>query len=483
MEYTQENTPIHEAIMYHKNTRVVHFDVPGHKGGRGNPELTNFLGEQCLKADVNSTKTLDNLIHPTSIIKAAEELAAQAFGAEAAFFMVNGTTAAVQSMIMSTCKAGDKIILPRNVHRSSINSLVVCGAIPIYINPGVNHQLGIPLGMSIKDIEEAILSHPDAKAVLVNNPTYYGICSNLKGIVELAHRNNMKVLVDEAHGAHYYFGDDLPISAMAAGADMAAVSMHKSGGSLTQSSFLLCGKNIDSSYVRQIINLTQTTSGSYLLMSSLDIARKHMYLHGKQIVAKTLELAEYARNEVNRLGGYYAFSKELINGDTIYDFDRTKLSVNTSQIGLAGIEISDLLQKDYDILIEFGDIGNFLAVVTAGDRAFEIERLISSLADIKRRYSKDRTDMLTYEYINPDVVLTPQKAFYSNKRQLPLIESASYIAGEFVMAYPPGIPILAPGERITQEIIDYILYAKDKGCVLTGPKDMTINNINVVIDE
>ena len=482
MEYTQNNTPIQEAIIHHLNTRVVHFDVPGHKGGRGNPELTKFLGEQCLKADVNSTKTLDNLIHPTSIIKGAEELAAEAFGAEAVFFMVNGTTAAVQSMIMSTCNSGDKIILPRNVHRSSINALVVCGAIPIYVNPGVNDELGIPLGMGINDVEEAIRRHPDAKAILVNNPTYFGICCNLKEIVEIAHRNNIKVLVDEAHGAHFYFGEGLPISAMEAGADMSAVSMHKSGGSLTQSSFLLCGKGIDSDYVRQIINLTQTTSGSYLLMSSLDIARKHMVLQGKEIVKKTLDLAEYARNEINKLGGYYAFSKEVINGDSIYDFDRTKLSVNTRQIGLAGIEISDLLQEDYDILIEFGDIGNFLAVVTAGDRAFEIERLISSLADIKRRYFKGKTNMLTYKYINPDVALTPQIAFYSAKRKLLLEESVSYISGEFVMAYPPGIPILAPGERITQKIIDYILFAKSKGCVLTGTKDMNLEYINVVIE-
>lgn len=218
MEYTQENTPIHEAVEAHKNTRVVHFDVPGHKGGRGNPELTRFLGEQCLKADVNSTKTLDNLIHPRSIIKAAEDLAAEAFGAKAVFFMVNGTTAAVQSMIMSTCKAGDKVIIPRNVHRSSINSLVVCGAIPIYINPGVNHQLGIPLGMGLKDIEATIKKHPDAKTIIVNNPTYFGICSNLKEIVKLAHKHGIKVLVDEAHGAHFYFGEGLPISAMAAGA-------------------------------------------------------------------------------------------------------------------------------------------------------------------------------------------------------------------------------------------------------------------------
>lgn len=480
MNYTQQNSPLHEALLKLKKSRVVHFDVPGHKGGRGNPELTEFLGPDCMKVDVNSMKPLDNLIHPTSVIKAAEELAAEAFGAKAAFFMVNGTTAAVQAMIMSTCKAGEKLILPRNVHRSSINALVVCGAIPVYVNPGVNHQLGIPLGMSLEDVKEAIRLNPDAKAVFVNNPTYYGICSNLPAIVKLAHEHGMKVLVDEAHGAHFYFGKDLPISAMEAGADMAAASMHKTAGSLTQSSFLLCGQEVDSGYVRQVINLTQTTSGSYLLMSSLDLARKHMVLHGKEIVAKTLELSEYARNEVNHIGGYYAFSKELINGDTIYDFDRTKLSVHTAEIGLAGIEVFDILQEEYDIQIEFGDIGNLLAVITAGDRAFEIERLVSALAEIKRLYGKSKVGMLNHEYIDPDVAMTPQKAFYSDKKSVPLKEGIHHISGEFVMCYPPGIPILAPGERITEEIINYILYAKEKGSVLTGPKDMKVEYINVV---
>lgn len=480
MKYTQQNAPIYEALLRHKAERVVHFDVPGHKGGRGNPDLADFLGPETLKLDVNSMKPLDNLIHPISVIKAAEELAAQAFQADSAFFMLNGTTSAVQAMIMSTCKAGDKIIMPRNVHRSSINALVICGAIPVYINPGVNERLGIPLGMAIDDIKEAIAQHPDAKAILVNNPTYYGICSNLKEIVSLAQANGIKVLVDEAHGAHFYFGDNLPISAMAAGADMAAVSMHKTGGSLTQSSFLVSKNTVDPGYIRQIINLTQTTSGSYLLMTSLDLARKHMYLHGKEIVSKTIALADYARNEINQLGGYYAFGKELINGDTIYDFDQTKLSINTLDVGLAGIEVYDKLRDDYDIQIEFGDLGNVLAVVTAGDRAFEMERLVSALSDIKRHYQKEKFGMLNHEYIKPDVVLTPQKAFYSTKKSVALKDSINQISGEFVMCYPPGIPILAPGERITREVIDYITYAKEKGSSLTGPKDMKVDYLSIV---
>ncbi len=480
MKYTQHNAPVYEALLQHKKNRIVPFDVPGHKGGRGNPELTEFLGIDCLRVDVNSMKPLDNLIHPISVIKAAEDLAAEAFGAAAAFFMVNGTTAAVQAMIMSTCKAGDKIIMPRNVHRSCINALVVCGAVPIYVNPGVNHELGIPLGMSLEEVRRAISDNPDAKAILVNNPTYYGICSNLREIVGLAHEKGIKVLADEAHGAHFYFGDNLPLSAMHAGADMAAVSMHKTGGSLTQSSFLLCQKDIDADYVRQIINLTQTTSASYLLLSSLDLSRKHMFINGRELVEKTICLAEYAREEINKIGGYYAFSSELMNDDTIFDFDLTKLSIHTKNIGLAGVEVYDLLRDEYDIQIEFGDMANILAVVTAGDRPFEVERFISALSEIKRLYSNNKVDMLNHEYINPQVVFTPQKAFYHDKKSVTLKDSIGHIAGEFVMCYPPGIPILAPGERITKDIIDYINYAKEKGSSLTGPKDMKVEHLNVI---
>lgn len=476
----QEKMPIYEALQKYKEMRIVPFDVPGHKQGKGNKELTEFLGEKCLSIDVNSMKPLDNLCHPVSVIREAEALAADAFGAQHAFFMIGGTTSAVQAMVMTACKRGDKIIMPRNVHRSAINALVVCGAIPVYVNPGVNKELGIPLGMAYEDVEAAILAHPDAKAVLVNNPTYYGICSPLEKITKLAHKHHMLVLVDEAHGTHFYFHEDLPASAMSVGADMAAVSMHKTGGSLTQSSFLLINNEVSKGYVRQIINLTQTTSGSYLLMSSLDISRKNLALNGREIFNRVIELASYAREEINKIGGYYAYGKELINGDTIYDFDVTKLAIHTRDVGLAGIEIYDLLRDDYDIQIEFGDIGNVLAIISVGDKHLAIERLISALSEIKRRYMKDQAGMLDHEYINPLVEMTPQEAFYSPKKSVKMRESVGEIASEFVMCYPPGIPILAPGEKITQEILDYIAYAKEKGCFLTGTEDIAIERINVV---
>lgn len=476
----QNKTPIYTALQNFKRMRVVPFDVPGHKRGRGNAELTEFLGQQCMDVDVNSMKPLDNLCHPVSVIKEAEEIAAEAFGAANAFFMVGGTTSAVQSMLMYACKSGDKIIMPRNVHRSAINALILCDAVPVYVNPDVNHELGIALGMSVEQVAKAIEENPDAKAVMINNPTYYGICSDLKKITELAHSKGMLVLVDEAHGTHFYFGDDFPITAMAAGADIASVSMHKSGGSLTQSSFLLMGERINPDYMRQVINLTQTTSASYLLLTSLDLSRKRLAIGGKEIFRKTVELAEYARSEINAIGGYYAYSRELINGDSIYDFDISKLSVHTLPIGLAGIEVYDLLRDEYDIQIEFGDIGNILAYVSVGDRMRDIERLISALSEIKRRFGKPSAGMLSQEYITPIVAETPRKAFYADKISLPLEETAGKVCSEFVMCYPPGIPILAPGELITDEIIQYIKYAKEKGCSMTGTEDINIERLNVL---
>ena len=478
--FNQERAPIYEALEEFRKNRIVPFDVPGHKRGRGNPELLELLGQQCVSIDVNSMKPLDNLCHPVSVIREAEEMAAEAFGAAYAFLMVGGTTSSVQSMVLSACKKGEKIILPRNVHRSVINALVLNGSIPIYVNPDMDRELGIALGMKVSQVEKTIRENPDAVAVLVNNPTYYGICSDLISIVKLAHAYGMKVLADEAHGTHFYFGEKMPVSAMAAGADMAAVSMHKSGGSLTQSSFLLTGPNMQPGYVRQIINLTQTTSASYLLLASLDISRRNLALRGKEEFRKVTALAEYARAEINKIGGYYAYTAELINGDSIYDFDKTKLTVNTLGIGLAGIEVYDILRDEYDIQMELGDIANVLAYISIGDRERDIERLISALVEIKRKYSKDNTGMFTQEYIEPKVAVSPQSAFYAEKESLPLKETKGRICSEFVMCYPPGIPILAPGEEITDDILEYISYAKDKGCSMTGPEDPDIERLNVL---
>ncbi len=476
----QSYAPVKEALQHFSELRVVPFDVPGHKRGKGNNELKEFLGGKCLEMDVNSMKPLDNLAHPVSVIYEAEVLAAQAFGAGHAFFMVNGTTAAVQNMLFFSLRRGDKVILPRNVHKSVVNALIITGAIPVYVKQPLHPTLHISLGMQVEEVKKAIADHPDAKAVFCNSPTYYGICSDLKTICQLAHQANMLLLVDEAHGTHFNFGEGFPVSAMAAGADLAAISMHKSGCSLTQSAFLLSGPNIDKEALRQTINLTQTTSASYLLLASLDISRKNLALNGRQIFDHVRQMACYAREEINKIGAYYAYGAELIDNDTVFDFDLSKLAVATAGSGLSGMEVYDILRDEYDIQIEFGDISNILAYISVGDKEQHIERLVGALAEIARRFSKEKRELLLYPLPQTLVAISPQEAYYGAKVSVPIEQSVGKIMGEMAMCYPPGIPILAPGELINAEAIEYIRYAKEIGCSIIGTHDPEVKQLAVL---
>lgn len=478
----QNTTPLFTALQNYMEKKVIPFDVPGHKYGKGSPILTNFFGETTLKADVNSMKPLDNICNPTGVIREAELLLADAYQADYAYFLVNGTTSGIQTMIMSACQPGDKIIMPRNVHKSALNGLILSGALPVYVQPEIDDDLGIANNITVEGVQEAIENHPDAKAVFVINPTYYGMTSDLKSIVTLAHENQMVVLVDEAHGAHFPFHPDFPKSAMSLGADMATVSLHKTGGSLTQSSALLLNEKrfLSREEVKTILNLSQTTSGSYLLMSSLDVARRMLATEGKQILQNALDLARYARDALNNMDGYYAFGKELIGKKGIYALDETKLGIKVSDLGVTGLKVYDLLRDEYNIQVEFGDTHNILVIISVGDTKENVDQLLAALSDIGRRYQSE-IEVKSYISLHyPQVIVTPRNAFYAQKRRIPLIESEGEISGESVMMYPPGIPFVSPGERIDRGIIDYIQFLKQEHCVFTGAEDQNIEYIKVL---
>ena len=304
--------------------------------------------------------------------------------------------------------------------------------------------------------------------MFVINPTYYGICPDIKTIVELAHSYGMYVIVDEAHGTHFYFNENMPANAMDSGADLSAVSMHKTGGALTQSAALLSSGTIPPSYIRSIISLLQTTSASYLLLASLDIARKNLFFHGKEIIGRSMMYACKARDEINRIGSYYAFDKDILNGKSIYDLDPTKLSINTDEIGLTGSDVYTILNKRYKIQLEFGDIRNILAIGSVGDKEEYYRSLVSALSEISEKYKKPRPHKFDYEYFSPIIKMLPQKAFYSRCRVVGIRDSVNSISSSFVMCYPPGIPLLAPGELITRSIAEHITYAQAGRCDIVG---------------
>lgn len=477
----QNETPLFDALKAYQKRRVIPFDVPGHKHGNGIPELRDFLGDNTLQIDVNSMKPLDNIGNPTGVIRDAEELLAAAYGADAAFFLVNGTTFGCQAMVMAACQPGDKIILPRNVHESVIHALILSGAVPVYMQPEIIPRLGIAAGVSFDTFAQTVSENPDAKAVFLINPTYYGMTSDLERIIKLAHKSNMAVLVDEAHGAHFHFHPELPPSAVPMGADMSAVSLHKTGGALTQSSALLLNERFyRRDYIKTILNLTQTTSASYLLMASLDVARKMLATDGSRVISHVLELARYARNELNRVDGLYAFGSELVNGKGVAGFDETKLGVCVTGLGLTGHQVYDLLRDEYNIQIEFGDVHNILAILSVGDTLENVMALVDALRDISRKYATGRNVETWVNLTNPDIIVSPRDAFYSRKKRIPLEAAEGEISGESIMAYPPGIPIVSPGERIDRSIIDHILFLKRQNTVITGVEDAQADEINVL---
>lgn len=477
----QKKTPLFDAIKKYVDDKVVPFHVPGHKQGKGIPELSGYLGERVLQMDVNGMEDLDYLSNPTGVILESQKLLAEACNADNAYFLVNGTTSGVQAMIMSICEPGDKIIIPRNVHKSAISGVILSNAIPVYIQPEINEELGIAMGVAVEVVKKAIEENPDAKAIFIINPTYYGVVSDIKSIVRIAHNRGMSVIVDEAHGAHLPFHTDFPLSAMEAGADMSAASFHKTSGSLTQSSVLLVrGSSISHEKVKQVLNLISTTSASYILMCSIDVARKQLATCGYDMLDKTLQLVRWARDEINKIQGIYAFGKELVGSPGCFSFDETKLGINFKGLGLTGYMMESKLRKEYNIQIELSDLFNILAITSIGDRKEDLEALINALRDIALKGESSQLNNMTMIPHSLRMVVSPREAFYSSKRMVTLDEAVGEVAGEMVMAYPPGIPIICMGEEITKDIVEYIRLLKKEKCQLQGTSDPYANYIKVL---
>lgn len=477
----QNKTPLFDAVKYHVNRKAIPLQIPGHKHGNGLEEYREFVGENVLRMDLNETRGIDIIWDPTRVIADAEKLLADTFGASTAYFLINGTTSGVQAMIMSTCKPGEQIIVPRNAHKSIFNALILSGARPVYVVPEISDDLGIVMGITEDSLAKAIKENPDAKAVLAINPSYYGVTSNLKSFVEIAHQNGMPVLVDEAHGTHMHFHQYFPASAMEAGADMSAVSLHKTGGSMTQSSALLIGnKHLDPNYVKHVLNLTYTTSPSYILLCSLDVARKQLATKGTAILEQVLEIVRWAKEEINKIDGLFAPDQKYFKTSGHFSFDETKLLVNVQKIGLTGYEVEELLAKDYNILIELADMYNILAITGLGERKEYLEALIDALKDIAQYAVRKEVRKIDAIQFNPEVVTLPRDAFYSPKKSVPLERCAGEISGEMIMVYPPGIPLVSMGEIITTEIIEYVKTLKQEKCTLQGTSDPCVDYVMVL---
>ncbi|WP_027091017.1 aminotransferase class I/II-fold pyridoxal phosphate-dependent enzyme [Cohnella thermotolerans] len=480
-------TPLFDALLRHAAQNPVQFHIPGHKKGTGmDPAFREYIGQNVLDIDLINIAPLDDLHQPVGVILEAQQLAADAFGADATFFSVQGTSSAIMAMILAVCGQGDKIIVPRNVHKSVLSAIIFSGARPVFLSPVRDRNLGIDHGITTRSVRRALERHPDAAAVLVINPTYFGVCANLKEIVDLVHEYDIPVLVDEAHGALIHFSDRLPMSAMQAGADMAATSVHKLGGSMTQSSILnVRAGRVNIQRVQTILSMLTTTSTSYPLLASLDAARRQLALHGRELAERTVRLAQEAREAINKIEGLYCFGEELLGDEATHDYDPTKLTIHVRHLGITGYDAENWLRERYRLEVELSDMYNILCLVTPGDDAESLGILVEALARMadEFRHTREVKDVVVRIPEIPHLSLTPRDAFYGETEAVPLTESAGRIIAEFIYVYPPGIPILLPGEVISQENIDYIVEHLDVGLPVKGPEDRSVRQIKVIVEE
>lgn len=477
----QLRAPVAEAMKAYAGDGALAFHTPGHKQGLGAHKLLQELITPLgLKEEVSLMEELDDLHEPTMCIKEAQELAAALYGADAAYFMINGTSGAIHAMVMGTLQPGDTVLVPRNSHRSMIGGLILAGVSPVFIQPRIDRKLGIPMGLQYEDIVAAADAHPEAKALLLVYPTYYGVTIDLRKVADFVHSRNMLLLVDEAHGPHLKFSDRLPCQALDAGADMAAQSTHKILGSMTQTSILLARNGrVDLERIRSAASLLQSTSPNQLLLASLDIARLQMAEQGEALVGRAVELAEALRQAVNEIPGLWSFGADYLPaGESL---DLTKVTVSVRGLGITGVQAESILRHEYKIQCELSDAYNLLFIISYADTARQVEILVNALQGLAAQFAGAQKLALPVEMPPiPTGGISPRAAFFAGRDVVDFEEAAGSIAAEQIMFYPPGIPILSPGDRIEPEALYYIRTMQRLGLKVVGPADTTLATIQIV---
>jgi len=476
----QLRTPLFDAMVSLAERRKVSFHTPGHKSGKGiSTRFRKFVGPKIFSIDLTTLDEVDSLHKPKGVIKEAQELAAKAYGADRSYFLVNGTTVGNHAMILATCDPGDSVLVARNAHKSVLAALILGGAHPIFFPSQLTEHLRITMNLTFEETRRAIVDHPEAKVLFLTSPNYYGVCADLQKIIPYAHEKGFTVLVDEAHGPHLKFHPGLPTSALEAGADLCVQSTHKIIGGMTQASMLHArGARINLTMLSNVLRFVQTTSPSYILMASLDLARMQMATEGEKLLDKAIKLAEDARTRINQIPGLFCFGKEMIK-DTLFakmaDLDVTKLTISVSDLGLTGFQVSQILNNKYNIQVEMADPYHILVIVSIGDRRDDLLRLVEAVREISndhfRQGPKNLFQEVGFPVFGNQTALTPREAFFADTQYVELEKSVEAISSEIVTVYPPGVPVLVPGEVISKEAVEYLQKMLKLGATVDGLDD------------
>lgn len=464
------------------------FYAPGHKRGQGIPqESIEWLGRSIFQADLPELPELDDLAAPSGAIREAQELAAETFGADRSWFLINGSTAGIIASILATCNPGDKIVLPRNIHKSAISGLILSGAMPVFVRPTYDRPWDMALGLSPTTVEATLEAHPDTKAVMLVSPTYHGVGSDIAQIARIAHSRGIPVLVDEAHGPHFGFHPELPSSAIQSGADLAVQSTHKVLGAMTQASMMhLKSDRIDGDRLHRALQMVQTTSPSYILLASLDVARRQIATQGKALMAKTLQLARDARTRIAQIPGLSVWEMPTGEIEGCFALDTTRVTVNVTGLGLSGYDADEMLHEQLGVTAELALPAHLTLIISLGNTAADIDQMIEGLTALSDRFlhsaieTSNPNPFPTTEEALPPTRLSPREAFFSPVETIPVTQSIDRVSAELICPYPPGIPILMPGEEITQDAIDSLQKILQLGGHLSGCTDSMLETIQVV---
>ncbi len=486
----QNRTPLLDALVAYTEERPAYFKIPGHRYERGiSSRWRKWTGDGIFRFDLTEAEGLDDLHCPQGVIREAQELTAEVFGARKSYFLVNGTTCGNEAMLLAAAGEGEEVLVPRNAHKSVLMGLILGGARPVWLMPEIDRKTGLCGVITPQAVEEGLSAHPNCHAVFLVSPTYYGVCSDVASIAEVCHRHRAILLVDEAHGGHLYFSEKLPRGAILQGADLCAQSMHKVTGSLTQSSLLHVGSDrVDEARLAGSLRMVQSTSPSYLLMTSLDAARYELALHGREMMERARVLAETARERIGKIPGIRCYGKEIL-GDAVFDLDPTRLVITASELGMTGYQLADVLYDGYRVGMELADDRHVVAVVTYANEEKELEQLGNALEDISRRYHETGGEILPSCVSGssipclPEYVCSPRRAWFLKKRTIPWEKAAGMVAGEALIPYPPGIPLVNPGERISREIWEYMERYRKAGLPFHGPADEKLSTFQIIPEE
>lgn len=491
MDERQRETPYLDALREYADRNPARLHVPGHKGGQGaDPGLIAAIGERALSMDITAlTYGIDVGVEPTPLER-AQRLAAGAWGAKRAWFLVNGASQGNLAAGLAVAHRGERIVVQRNAHSSTIDALVLSGMRPTFAAPEIDPQLGLAHCLLPDTLDAALAATPGAVAAWVTSPTYFGAVADVRTLVQVAHAHGVPLIVDEAWGAHMAFHDDLPEHALAAGADLVISSTHKIVGSLSQSAMLHFGHGasamIGEATVDRAVTLTESTSPSALLCASLDAARRQAAVHGHELLDRTIAAIARTRAQITAIDGLDVLDERLCGRPGVFAYDPLRLAIDIRRVAASGYELAPMMREIGDVNLELVGQNVLVAIFGMGERNMdEAGRLVQALKEAVDRAGL-RADGAEASFAAPppwgDLAMTPRDAYLGAQEVVPAAAAAGRIAAESLATYPPGIPNVLPGERLTAETLAYIQSTLAQGGSVRGASDRELRTVRVVIE-